>query len=179
MASSNRKKTKPQPKTKAKAKGKPQAKAKAPARAAAPARKEPAARKESPKSSGKGLALTSAGPSFTVDNLQKSLSFYTDILGFTMGQRWEDKGQLFGAELKAGSVTFMVSQDDWSKGKHRIKGAGFRLYCETNQDVDQLAEAIKARGGSLTDEPTTEFGARYITVQDPDGFKITISKQLS
>ena len=156
MASS-KKKTKPQPKTKTKTKAKTQTKAKAPA-------------------SGKGLALTSAGPSFTVDNLQKSLSFYTDILGFTVGQRWEDKGQLFGAELKAGSVTFMVSQDDWSKGKHRIKGAGFRLYCETNQDVDQLAAAVKARGGTLTDEPTTEFGARYITVQDPDGFKITISK---
>ena len=169
MASSRKKRktmTKTSAKSKMKAKttaSKPPAKAKAKAKA---------------KASGKGLALTAAGPSFTVDNLRKSIAWYRDVLGFTEGERWEEKGTLLGMELKAGSVTFMISQDDWSKGRHRIKGAGFRIACETSQDIDALVEGIRSRGGSLSEEPRNEMGMRAFSVQDPDGFKITIWKNL-
>lgn len=167
MASS-RKKTKTMTKTSAKSKMKTKTTAqKPPTRATATA-----------KASAKGLALTAAGPSFTVDNLQKSIAWYRDVLGFTEGERWQEKGTLLGIELKAGSVTFMISQDDWSKGRHRIKGAGFRIACETSQDIDALVEGIKSRGGSLSEEPRNEMGMRAFSVQDPDGFKITIWKNL-
>jgi len=137
-------------------------------------RKKAAASKAAPT----GLVLDSVGPSFTVDNIERSLAWYRDVMGFTVGRRWEEKGQLMGVELKAGPVTFMIGQDDWSKGRHRVKGAGFRVYCDTRQDIDRLAEGIKARGGSLLQEPRDdeEWGARSFAVQDPDGFKITISK---
>ena len=134
--------------------------------------------KQTPKASVTGLSLKSAGPSFTVDNLQKSLAWYRDVLGFTVGERWEEKGTLLGVSLKAGSVEFMISQDDWGKGRHRIKGAGFRIFCETDQDIDALASGIKSRGGTLADEPRDDMGMRAFAVQDPDGFKITIMKSL-
>jgi uncharacterized glyoxalase superfamily protein PhnB len=71
----------------------------------------------------------------------------------------------------------MLGQDDWKKGRDRVKGEGFRIYCETTQDVDRLADQIKARGGTLAQEPRDEsWGARVFSVEDPDGFKITISK---
>jgi uncharacterized glyoxalase superfamily protein PhnB len=79
--------------------------------------------------------------------------------------------------MGAGHVTFMLGRDDWKKGRDRVKGEGFRLYCETAQDVDRLARQIEARGGTLTQQPRDEsWGARVFAVQDPDGFKITISK---
>ena len=153
----------------------PRTPAKARTTAKAPVRKDAPAAKVASKG---GLSLASAGPSFTVDNVEKSLAWYRDVLGFAVGDRWEQKGELLGVELSAGRVTFMISQDDWSKGKHRIKGGGFRIYCETDQDVDRIADGIKARGGSLLQEPRDEeWGARAFSVQDPDGFKITISKE--
>lgn len=161
---------------KPKARGKTQPKAKTPARASAPA-----PRKESPAGKAdKGLMLAAVSPSFTVDNIEKSLAWYRDVMGFATGRRWEEKGTLMGVELKAGDITFMIGQDDWGKGKHRIKGAGFRLYCDTTQNVDRMAEGIKARGGTLVDEPKDdkEWGVRAFTVQDPDGFKITIAVDL-
>lgn len=125
----------------------------------------------------KGLSLRNVGPSFTVDDLDKSLAWYRDVMGFAVGERWEDNGKLMGVELTAGPVVFMIGQDDWKKGRDRAKGVGFRLYCQTDQDVDRLAEGIKARGGTLAQEPRDqEWGARAFTVADPDGFKITISK---
>ena len=124
------------------------------------------------------LSLRSVGPSFTVNDVQKSLEWYRDVVGFAVGQRWEEGGKLLGAEITAGPVVFMISQEDWKKGRDRKKGEGFRLYCDTDQDVDQLAARIKERGGRLAEEPhDEEWGARAVTVVDPDGFKITIAKK--
>ena len=49
------------------------------------------------------------------------------------------------------------------------------MYCSTGQDVDKLAAQIKARGGTLIQEPQDQpWGSRDFAVADPDGFKITI-----
>jgi uncharacterized glyoxalase superfamily protein PhnB len=139
---------------------------------AASAAKAPRARTQP-----KGLTLSSTAPSFTVNDLEKSIGWYRDVLGFEVKDRWEHEGKLMGVEMRAGGVTFMLGQDDWKKGRDRVKGEGFRLYCETTQDVDRLADQIKARGGALAQEPRDEsWGARLFSVDDPDGFKITISK---
>ena len=125
------------------------------------------------------LKISSASPSFTVNDLEKSLAWYRDILGLVIEERWEREGRLTGVALRAGGVTFMIGQDDWKKGRDRVKGEAFRLYCETTQDVDRLAAQIKARGGRLAQEPLDEsWGARVLSVEDPDGFKITIAKML-
>jgi len=141
------------------------------------ARKTATPRKPAAKrSQTKGFSLNGVAPSFTVNDIEKSLRWYRDVMGFAAGDRWERDGKLAGAELKAGTVVFMIGQDDWKKGRDRVKGEGFRLYCQTSQDVDRLAQGIKSRGGALEQEPRDEdWGARAFTVVDPDGFKITIS----
>jgi uncharacterized glyoxalase superfamily protein PhnB len=137
------------------------------ARSIRPARREP-----------QGLRLRSSGPSLTVSDIHDSVAWYRDVLGFTVGERWERNGQLAGAELVAGKVTFWLSQDDWQKGRDRVKGEGFRMHCATVQNVDRLAEGIKARGGTLLQEPRDEpWGGRDFAVADPDGFKITIATE--
>jgi len=122
------------------------------------------------------LRFRSAAPSLTVNDIAKSLAWYRDVLGFTVKERWEQNGNLLGAELVAGGVTFYIGQDDWQKGRHRSKGVGFRVYCTTVQDIDALAGQIRARGGQLLEEPhDEEWGGRAFAVVDPDGFKITIA----
>lgn len=122
------------------------------------------------------LRLRSAGPSLTVNDLATSRAFYRDILGFVEGELWEKDGVVLGVELKAGAVRFWIGQDDWKKGRGRAKGVGFRIWCETTQDVDTIAARIDARGGKLTEGPKDQpWGGRELTVTDPDGFLITIS----
>jgi uncharacterized glyoxalase superfamily protein PhnB len=122
------------------------------------------------------LRMRSAAPSFTVGDIEKSLAWYRDVMGFVVSDRWEGAGKLMGVEMLAGSVFFMLSQDDWKKGRDRVKGEGFRLYCTTAQDVDALARQIQARGGRLDQEPRDQpWGTRDFAVADPDGFKITIA----
>ncbi len=124
------------------------------------------------------LALRSASPSFTVNNLERSLAWYRDVLGFGVEELWKnDDGKVMGVSLKAGNVSFMIGQDDWKKGRDRKKGEGVRIYCETQKNVDDLAKRIEAKGGRLDQRPTNQpWGVRDISLTDPDGFKITIAR---
>jgi uncharacterized glyoxalase superfamily protein PhnB len=143
-------------------------------------KKRAASAKKAPRAgtTSKGLTLSGVTPSFTVSDVAKSLAWYQDVLGCVVKDRWESDGKLMGVEMGAGAVIFMLGQDDWKKGRDRVKGEGFRLYCDTSQDVDRLAAQIKARGGTLAQEPEDEpWGARVFSVVDPDGFKITIAKK--
>ena len=144
------------------------------------ARKKPARKaaraKAAPRRPAGSFKLASAAPSFTVNDLGKSLAWYRDVLGMAVVERWERDGQLMGVELAAGDVSFMIGQDDWKKGRDRRKGEGFRIYCETRQDVDAIARGIESRGGVLDNPPQDEpWGGRDFSLTDPDGFKITIA----
>src|SRR5215510_2392208 len=123
------------------------------------------------------LALRSASPSFTVNDLDRSVAWYRDVLGFGVEETWKDDGKVIAVSLRAGDVSFMIGQDDWKKGRDRKKGEGFRIYCETKKNVDDLAKKIESKGGRLDSGPTDQpWGVRDITLTDPDGFKITIAR---
>jgi uncharacterized glyoxalase superfamily protein PhnB len=122
------------------------------------------------------LSLRSASPSYTVNDLERSLAWYRDVVGFQVEEVWKDDGKVVGVSLKAGDVSFMIGQDDWKKGRDRQKGEGFRIFCLTKGNVDRLAERIQANGGRLDHGPTDQpWGVRDISLTDPDGFKITIA----
>ena len=136
------------------------------------ARSKPGARRQP-----ETLRLRDISPSFTVSDLQRSMAFYRDVLGFVIGDEWRSNGTLQGCEMRAGSVLFMLSQDDFAKGRNREKGVGHRLHVSTAQDIDRLAAEIKARGGTLDQEPADmEWGQRVFMISDPDGFKLTIAQ---
>ena len=122
------------------------------------------------------LRLRSIVPTFTVSDLQRSIAWYRDGLGFFVSERWEDGGQLEGVMLKAGACHLGLSQDDFAKGRERLKGVGFRVLCETLQEVDALAARLKKFGGTIVEEPGTRWDTYSFTAQDPDGFKLTIAR---
>jgi len=123
------------------------------------------------------LQATQVAPGFTVNDLARSLAFY-EGLGFAVGERWEDKGKLHGVMLHAGNCMLGLTQDDFAKGKDRVKGVGIRIWISTDQDIDQIAARAKAGGVKLDGEPEDyPWGGRGFAVTDPDGFKLTISRE--
>ncbi len=122
------------------------------------------------------LRLRSITPTFTVNDLQLSLAWYRDGLGFFVAERWEEGGRLQGVMLKAGACEFGLSQDDFTKGRDRAKGVGFRLWCNTTQDVDAIAARLRSFGGTIVEGPGDRWDTYSFMAQDPDGFKITITR---
>ncbi len=114
--------------------------------------------------------------SLTVKDLQKSLAWYRDVVGFTVDRKFEREGKLRGVVLNAGDVQLSINQDDGARGWDRVKGEGFSLRITTDQSVDEIANRIKELGGTLDSEPADmPWGARIFQLRDPDGFKLTIS----
>ena len=126
------------------------------------------------------LRLRALMPTFTVNDIQVSVAWYRDVLGFLVAEEYERDGKVMGVRIKAGATEFLLAQDDFAKGRDRQKGVGFRLFCVTSQDVDQLAAAVRERGGQLAQEPKDQpWGTRDFAVVDPDGFNISITTEVS
>lgn len=115
-------------------------------------------------------------PALTVNDLKKSIQFYRDGLGFEISDEMKEEGELKGVMIGAGGASLGLSQDDFGKGRDRVKGVGMRLYLETDQDIASLAQKAKVAGITLVQGPgPLPWGPVAFTVKDPDGFMLTIS----
>jgi uncharacterized glyoxalase superfamily protein PhnB len=123
------------------------------------------------------MNATLLSASLTVKDLQASVAWYRDVMGFTVAQEHQRGGQLRAVSLRAGSVQFLLTQDDGAKGPDRAKGEGMSLRLTTTDSVDELAASIKSHGGVLDSEPQDGFGQRIFRVRDPDGFRLVVSRE--
>jgi catechol 2,3-dioxygenase-like lactoylglutathione lyase family enzyme len=142
-----------------------------PASAATHSRSTPAERR---RRFPEALRLRGLSTSLTVNDLQKSIAYYVDGLGFTIKDRWERDGRLIGVMMVAGNCEIGISQDDWAKGRDRVKGVGVRFYAETGQSLDLIAALAKERGLHADGPKVAPWGDRVVEFEDPDGFKLTI-----
>jgi uncharacterized glyoxalase superfamily protein PhnB len=116
-------------------------------------------------------------PSLTVKDLSRSAAWYQDVIGFAIERRVERDGQLHAVAIRAGAVRVLLNQDDGRRGWDRVKGEGFSLTFQSNQDVDAVAARITAHGGAIDTEPADmPWGERIFRVRDPDGYRLVISQ---
>ena len=122
------------------------------------------------------LSATALNLSLTVKDLSKSVTWYRDVVGFTVDREIVRDGVLRSVAIAAGSVRLLLNLDDGARGLDRKKGEGFSFQLRTSQNLDEIANGIKARGGTLALEPTDmPWGARVMRLVDPDGFRFSIS----
>ena len=122
------------------------------------------------------LAGRSLEAALTVKNLEASVAWYTDTLGFTVDRTHERGGRLIAVSIRAGTVRLLLAEDDGAKGLDRVKGDGLSLQITIEQDVDAVASRIQDHGWVLDMAPVTgPHGLRVFRLRDPDGFRITIS----
>lgn len=118
------------------------------------------------------IALTA---SLTVKDLHKSVAYFTDGVGFEIGQKHERDGQLRAVEIKAGGVRMLLNQDDGAKGWERVKGQGF-AFMITTKDVDSVAARMNAAGYTPDSEPADmPWGSRAFRFTDPDGYAFVVA----
>jgi uncharacterized glyoxalase superfamily protein PhnB len=122
------------------------------------------------------LQARSLSISLTVADLPRSTRLYTEGLGFTVQEEFKMDGKVVGVMLESGDSGLMLSQDDFAKGKDRVKGVGMRLYIETEQDLQALANQARSAGLSVDSDPKPlGWGPLGFSLTDPDGFKVTVS----
>ncbi len=126
------------------------------------------------------LKANSLMPSITANDIKQSIKFYVDGLGFSVRDEMKDaNGAITGVILSTGNTAagIGISQDDFSKGRDRVKGIGVRLWIETDQDIGEIAASVKAAGFKIDGEPAPlPWGPLAFGVTDPDGYKLTVTK---
>lgn len=125
----------------------------------------------------KGLEALGLEPSLTVTDVSASIRFYRDGVGFTVVDEMKgEDGVVVGARFKAGSARLGISQDDFSKGRDRVKGIGVRFWIETEQDLETIAKRVKDAGFDVDHGPAAlPWGPLALALTDPDGYKVTIT----
>jgi predicted enzyme related to lactoylglutathione lyase len=127
------------------------------------------------------INATNLGCSITCKDLEASIRFYRDAVGFAVAQTFENAGKVVAAVVAAGDCRIVLNQDDGQLGWDRKKGLGFYLQINVAgaADVDAAAARIKAGGGALLSEPADRpWGARMFQFNDLDGFKLGVSAPL-
>ncbi len=128
------------------------------------------------------INATTLGCSLTCKDLEASIRFYRDAIGFTVEQTYESNGRVAAAVVVAGDCRIVLNQDDGKLGWDRVKGQGFYLQINVTApaDVDAAAARIRAAGGKLIDEPADRYwGVRMFQFNDLDGFKLGVSTPLA
>jgi uncharacterized glyoxalase superfamily protein PhnB len=128
------------------------------------------------------LNATTLGCSITCKDLDASLRFYRDGIGFAVGQTYERDGKVVAAVVTSGNCAIVLNQDDGKLGWDRIKGQGFYLQINVAApaDVDAAAERVAAAGGEILSPPADRaWGVRMFQFRDIDGFKLGVSTPLA
>ena len=119
-----------------------------------------------------------AVPFFGVSNMEASLRFYVDGLGFQMKNYWipdraEDKpdGRIRWCWLELGSAAIMLQE---FKSAHRPKetlGTGVHV-CFMCEDALALYREFKSRGIETRKRPFVGNRQWVVPITDPDGYLI-------
>ncbi|MGH7649778.1 MAG: VOC family protein, partial [Gemmatimonadaceae bacterium] len=70
------------------------------------------------------LRATTMGCSLTCKDVEASIRWYHDAIGFAVEQKFERGGKVVGAAMTAGNIRVILNQDDGKLGWDRIKGQG-------------------------------------------------------
>ena len=119
-------------------------------------------------------SLKQAIPFFWVMNIEESVRYYTDGLGFKMTKQWMDEGKLRWCWLERGVAALML-QEFWKEGQHKNLptgklGEGIKI-CFICEDAVALYREIKSRGIEASN-PNVGNGMWVTSLTDPNGYGI-------
>lgn len=119
-------------------------------------------------------------PTLMVRDVDASLAFYHEILGFPQTDALRDReGKPVHGMAGRGSVMVMFGPiADPPTAKWAYRGTGVNLYVDVgDEDIDAYYQSVAKAGATITQPIETQFwGDRTFGVVDPDGYHLTFSK---
>lgn len=112
-----------------------------------------------------------------VGDLEKSIAFYTDVLGMKLLRRRDyPDGKFTLAFLGYGDESenaVIELTHNWETKSYEI-GTGYGHIAVGLPDIYAACAEVKAKGGKVTREPgLMKFGGSQIAfIEDPDGYKV-------
>jgi uncharacterized glyoxalase superfamily protein PhnB len=126
--------------------------------------------------------FTKLTPNLLVANVERSLAFYIDTLGFSRGLTVPDESPLVFASVTSGPVEIffndaVTAAKEYPAFAGKPIGATGTLFIEM-QGVDALHDRLKPSVKIVMPLVTQFYGLREFAIEDPDGYVITFAERV-
>jgi lactoylglutathione lyase len=117
----------------------------------------------------RGSNVKQAVPFFMVTNMNNSLDFYINKLGFTVKNQWEPNGRIEWCWLQLDEASIMLQEFRQNIPAEKL-GVGMSIYFIC-QDALEIYGQIISKGFSIS-EPFVGNNMWVVGLKDPDGYSI-------
>ena len=125
---------------------------------------------QAPAATNAAVNVQQAVPFFMVSNIEASLRYYVDGLGFRMTRQWIDEGKLKWCWLQHGGAALMLQECRKDRMPSGRLGEGVSV-CFQCSDALSIYHAAAARGIKAK-RPFVGNAMWVVAFSDPDGYKI-------
>jgi uncharacterized glyoxalase superfamily protein PhnB len=110
-------------------------------------------------------------PLLFVQNIETSVAFYRDALGFEVAGTWQPDDKLAWCRLEREGCALMLQQATEEDGPPESRGHGIAFFfiCD---DAAKIHDELISRGMHLSPPKDAFYGMKQVYVKDPDGYEL-------
>ena len=121
-------------------------------------------------------------PNLLVANVERSLAFYVDALGFERGMTVPEQSPFVFASVTSGPVEVFFNDaatavKEYPAFAGKPIGASATMFIEV-EGIDALHDRLKDRVRIVMPIVTQWYGMREFAIEDPDGYVITFAERV-
>jgi lactoylglutathione lyase len=129
------------------------------------------------------IRLNKLTPNLIVSNVEHSVAFYRDVLGFEVTATVPDATPYVFASLTSGSVEIFLNAvepatAEYPPFKDRPIGGTFTMFIEV-AGIDDVHAALQSRVRIVMPLEKKWYGVTEFAFEDPDGYLITFAERAS
>ncbi|MBV6485258.1 MAG: hypothetical protein KFKLKKLM_01819 [Flavobacteriales bacterium] len=126
--------------------------------------------------------LNSLTPNLMVNDVEETIEYYTDILGFTLLKTVPEKGNPDWAMVKRNDVILMFQsakslKDELPKLKSQKPGGGLTFYIRVDRITELHEELVENEVEIIADLESTFYDTIEFSIIDNNGYILTFSEE--
>jgi uncharacterized glyoxalase superfamily protein PhnB len=126
--------------------------------------------------------LNSLTPNLMVNDVEETIEYYTDILGFTLLKTVPEKGNPDWAMVKRNDVILMFQsakslKDELPKLKSQKPGGGLTFYIKVDRITELYEELVDNEVEIISDLESTFYDTIEFSIIDNNGYILTFSEE--
>lgn len=113
------------------------------------------------------------------DDVQESIKFYSEVLGFTVSDRMDTVGKSGWAALQNGALRLMLASPTYLPEAQKAEGRYPQsIYYFYPDDVEELHAKIRKKGYEVSELTARFYGMREFEMLDPSGHMLVFGQEL-
>ena len=127
------------------------------------------------------MQMNKLAPNLMVEDVDKTLAFYKDTLGFELILGVPEEGPTDWAVMKCGNIEMMFQSSDSLVEeipllKNQQIGGALYFYIEV-EDIEKLYAKLKGKASIVRDFRTTSYGMKEFLIQDCNGYLLAFAQE--